>query len=250
MKKYWIPFLAIALTIGLVYYVQGNLLAHPNPTSVDAKQELLQQPKLAQLFESKDRSSFGFFGKNNAMIEYYISSATLSTTKPGAIIVVGKTKFKKTITDFTGEMMIESVSKNSFLDKKTLKGNVTYTNYQIQGTWHFAENKNEKFAGEFNGKWQADAYSTDKWKEMQFGHEGKAKSLTNNNDLVLKGTWVSYATPVQTKQVSFSNNIGVLGNSMFKNFYYYGDREEGIDPKFAKNGWDHYYDNEEWWAKK
>jgi hypothetical protein len=252
MKKYIIPLL-ILIPIAIIFYRCANTSNAAIVNGLSKKQvtktilsknkinteteTFLNNQQVITLFKNKDYATQGFYGKNNEYIAYYITSAITDKTDKSLIHIKGFDKYKNTVTPMDGDFKIENVTLLNTEDK-------TSKSYYINGHWIFNEATAAKNTGIFEGKFGIDATINDD-KELyvaSYLNNGKTK----NNGLLLDGHWTNYNNPNDVKEVTFTANVHQLGNKIFKHFTY-GEREETINPEYAKYGWSEEYLYEEWW---
>lgn len=193
----------------------------------------------------------GFFGADNYRIEIYWDNAYKDSTDSKLYHISGKTRFKKNIAKFTGEVRVDSVFEfvdpridlaefgYEEADKKTLK------TYEVRGTLTMKENPNETHAGQFSGNFimdfsHATSGMTDMW---YFSPDTPAQG----GGFVSSGFWSLYNSQ-ETKPYVFGKDFFMFANGILKDFSY-GERDVEINEKYLHLGWDEWWENDEWWTE-
>ena len=90
--------------------------------------------------------------------------------------------------------------------------------------------------------------------DFSVDEEGQLVLYTRNDQqnargggVLFKGNWTNPETR-QQKPVLWVQNIFYYQQDIFREFTV-GERDPDFNPKYAKLGWDTYWQNEEWWAE-
>lgn len=193
----------------------------------------------------------GFFGTDNYRIEIYWEDAYKDSSDSKLYHVSGKTRFKKNIAKFTGEIRIDSVFEfvdprinlaefgYEEADKQTLK------TYEIRGKLSMKEDPGNSHAGQFTGNFYMDfshaaSGLVDTW---YFSPDTPA----NGSGFISSGFWNLYGNPTQKPYV-FGKDFFMFANDILEDFSY-GERDVEINQKYLHLGWDAWWENDEWWVE-
>jgi hypothetical protein len=198
----------------------------------------------------------GFYGPDHYRIEFALLEVRRDPADPTHYFVKGKNRFKKSVTPFSGDLLFRQIGGQALL-KKAPEGypaqqareylasvNET-TAYSALGTFTLREDTGYKGAGVFQGEVVVD-FAVDE--------QGGLTPYTRNNKqnargggALFEGSWTSAETR-QPKPVLWVQNIFYFQQDIFRDFII-GERDMDFNPKYAKLGWDSYWENEEWWAE-
>ncbi|RSK45058.1 hypothetical protein [Hymenobacter rigui] len=117
--------------------------------------------------------------------------------------------------------------------------------YSSLGTFTLREDASYKGAGVFNGEVLIDFSVDERGNLKPFSRN--IKQNTRGGYVLFKGTWMN-AESRQQKPVLWVQNIFDYQQDIFRDFII-GERDIDFNPKYAKLGWDTYWQNEEWWAE-
>ncbi|MDJ1481800.1 hypothetical protein QNI16_14970 [Cytophagaceae bacterium YF14B1] len=184
----------------------------------------------------------GFYGTDHYRIEMYFASVTKDKNDPTLYHITGKSRYKKNITPFEGEVIIDTAMRFSTLDISSENKNVKGI-YKTNGTFRLREAAKLAASGIFEGTVSIEfTLLTDSNTEFWYLNE---IDETQGADLVFDGEWVSYKTG-KSKPIIWAKEIYSIGDSILEDFTI-GDRDVMINPKYHKLGWDNYWENDEWW---
>lgn len=235
----------------------------------------LRQVNLAKLFlapepgRAGDYQSVldGFFGKNPQRLSMAILKATRDSLQPGLFHVVGKTRYKQQVSKFEGTIKVNSIADyyeqslllsqgdDDFVYVQDTASNAggAITNakaYSAKAVFRFDISGDSQVANVLTGQTLLDFWITDKGKigMLHSPCEGCVddKSPTKGSSLLLKGTWQDVVTKAK-KPFVVSRDIFLLSPDIIQDFGM-GDRGSQVNPKYAKLGWNDYWENDEWWA--
>jgi hypothetical protein len=212
-----------------------------------AKALLLKENPLSLLVNTWPDN--GFYGADRYRIEFIITSVTPDPNDPMIYLVTGKNRFKKTISDFSGKILLSQVSELNDLNIDTAEvGDMGYSGkYYTNGVFKFDEDASLSSSGSFVGQFQMEFVTRtnnelpDLW---YFSQNSRAKGA----GYIFEGNWESFTKPDMNKPVLWSRDIFRLGNDILEEFSY-GEREVEINPKYRHLGWDEFWSGEEWWAE-
>jgi len=143
--------------------------------------------------QTKNHQIKGMIGINHQRIRIALTSISKSTNTPGEYKVVGKSKVKTNICEFTGIIRIDSVLEvsqmhygvdNMYMDSSIVAQGIVFASYE------FNESR-EQSHGTFNGKLMTKWYLNSKG-EMKYDNIQSISDGYMNNAYV--GTWTQYGS--------------------------------------------------------
>jgi hypothetical protein len=224
-----------------------------------AARAVLQAADLAPLFlpgadaDSPEESAAGqamngFFGAEHRRIELVFLQVTRDAANPGLYHVQGKDRFKKRITPFEGTLQLQHVK-----PLKPLEGNPNedlLKAYAATGQFELRETGAGSGLGVFRGRVALDFGLTDSNKAvLAFWGFDKESTAAKGAGSRFEGQWTSQRTGEQ-KPVLWADGAGLfdIAQDIFADFNV-GERGPAINPKYARLGWENYWENDEWWAE-
>ncbi|RTQ51679.1 hypothetical protein EJV47_07740 [Hymenobacter gummosus] len=194
----------------------------------------------------------GFFGPDKYRIEFVFTSVERDTLQPHVFRVRGKDRFKKVITPFEGVIVLEQLADQPALSEAKKKEYAAHgydftgypNSYSAIGHFVLREDASQGKAGEFRGDVALDFRVDEDGKIQPYAVDANTPSKEAN--VLLTGNWTSYATG-QRKPLVLVSDIFSYGREVFSEFVV-GERDVDFNPKYAKLGWDSYWENDEWWA--
>lgn len=223
--------------------------------------ELLLAPKPGKVGEYASVLD-GFFGASPQRLSLAILKATRDSLQPSCYHIVGKARYKQQITRFEGEMQFIRVA--DYYDQGLLlsQGGDEFEQDTTSEDGHITNARAYSAAATFRLTSPAPATQVltgqillDFWVmsdgtvgEMHSPAEGIVleKAPTKGSGLLLKGAWHDAAANSQ-KPFLASRDIFLLSPGIIGDFGI-GDRGAEVNPKYAKYGWNTYWENDEWWA--
>ncbi|GAB2865176.1 hypothetical protein [Hymenobacter ruber] len=209
--------------------------------------------------QSYDYAMNGFRGADRYRTETAITAVRRNPRNPAAYLLRGLTRTRRRIQRFQGEVVFDSLSAEPMLtaqDKKDidewtmlqtvrLDNDFTVKRYAVAGHVRLAEDKNAPQGAAFEGRCVMELDLSNKGRldsSAPFLHgpsQGGAQKYT--------GAWTTY----QTRQVT--PTVWVKDITGYSPFIYsdlmIGERDVDINPKYARQGWNTIWQNDEWWAK-
>ncbi len=187
----------------------------------------------------------GFYGTDRYRIEMYFASVTKDSKRPNVYLVKGKSRFKKNITPFSGEIVLNEVQtlRDPNIKDEELKEMNVANMYATKGTFEFREDSTYSGSGVFKGTLAMDfAINTDKTNRLwYFSNTDDAKGA----GFLFDGEWTSYKSG-KSKPIIWARDIFMIGNDILDEFSI-GERDVQVNPKYRKLGWDNFWENDEWW---
>jgi hypothetical protein len=205
----------------------------------------------------------GFFGSNPQRLSLAILTVTRDSHRPNLFHVVGKSRYQKQVTAFTGAIHITSIAdyydqgqlltqgEDSFILDTTASGNGDILNakaYSASATFGFTGVLPATYT--LNGQASLDFWMTDKGKigGLYSPCEGciDNKAPSKGSVLLLRGKWLENNAKLG-RSFLVCRDVFFIANSLIDNFGI-GDRGAQVNPKYNKFGWNTYWENDEWWA--
>lgn len=228
----------------------------------------LQKVNLASLFLAPEpgRGSSvldGFFGRDPQRLSLAILQATCDSLTPGLFHVVGKARYKKQVSSFTGNLQLTRIEdyydqsrlltqdEKSFIQDTTKAGNGDILNaraYSAAASFQFTGHLPAVYL--LNGRAMLDFWVTDQGKAggLYPPCEGCVdnKVPSKGSELLLQGKWLDNSVE-RGRDFLVCRDVFFISNALIKDFGI-GDRGAQANPKYAKLGWSDYWENDEWWA--
>jgi hypothetical protein len=231
--------------------------------SLDFSKEFMYMSDIKQIW-----SDHGIFGINNDRIDIAILSVKKNVNNPLIYEVTGKSRLKKNICEFHGNISIKQIKKYSdepFVEVWTGEDHFkdTILTGRLIAEYEFKEDSNSVGSGCFKGIFSADI--------QIYPHNLKYFSFIGEWDKAkYRGSYVGIWQDWKTSKIK--KCIWTIGD---EDFPFAGDfwipltkaeiaehkkhqgckydipsRNEKINPKYIKNGWVEYWkDYEHWWEK-
>ena len=216
----------------------------------DSSLRLLQQYNLSSLWCNPDTALAsenrfdGFYGNDHYRIEMYFSEVYQDAELPHIFHVKGKSRYKKNVTPFEGQIRIETVS--AFNDPNISKEDMEIKQaYSLKGIFELKEDSTRQGSGIFAGNLQMDfAINNENQVQPWFF---TPTTPAQGSGFKFEGQWTSNKTATQ-KPVIWAKDLFMFANNILKNFSI-GERDVEINPKYRHLGWDNYWEVEEWWVE-
>jgi hypothetical protein len=194
----------------------------------------------------------GFYGKDNYRIEMYFGKVSQDPNRKNVYLVEGKSRYKKTIVPFEGEIVFEKATLIKDPNTEEEAGKITKTAIpmktnefvSLEGKFTLKEDARLNSSGIFEGKVFLE-FNTTELNDTQlwfYSPESKAQG----GGFKFEGNWTSYKTGSQ-KHIVWAKDIFNFADSILEKFSI-GEREVEINPKYRHLGWDKYWENDEWWS--
>ncbi|MCC2546378.1 hypothetical protein LJY25_07970 [Hymenobacter sp. BT175] len=195
--------------------------------------------------EAEARVMLGYLGPQYRRLELVFQKVRRDRKNPAVYHVAGKTRERERILPFTGTITLTSMRKVRV--PKGCNCAREWNHYQATGRFRLTESAAVEGSGTFsgtltmmfsrtpNGVAYLPAYKDD------WGYtEGKGEGTT------FTSTW---RNPESKKPLNllWASNFMEIAPTVMENFYA-GDRGMHINPRYARMGWNRYWENEEWWA--
>ncbi|TYZ14490.1 hypothetical protein FY528_01825 [Hymenobacter lutimineralis] len=215
-----------------------------------SSQSLFRQFNLAPLWhlhakKAEAQTMLGCMGPQYRRLDIVYKQVRRDGKNPTVYHVEGKSRERERIMPFRGTITLTSIRKVKpevrASDFKAL------AHYKVTGRFRLTESPAEEGAGVFTGTLAMTfshtaaglAYMPARGEEFGFMTPGEGATFTSQ--------WASAAHPQPVKIVWASNFMDIAHTVMDR--FYIGDRGMHINPKYARVGWNRYWENEEWWAE-
>jgi hypothetical protein len=216
-------------------------------SSSEIREKLTEKNPSALLMTSSDLGEAavynGFYGIDHYRIEIYFASIEQDPNHPNVFWVIGKSRYKKNINPFKGEITLDQMttyqnpafdpSKTSVQEKEM---------YSTTGTFEFREDSTFTGSGIFKGSIALD-YATQSDDQLNLWYYSATAS--KGSGFLFDGKWTSYKTKA-TKPIIWSKSTLSIAEDILENFNV-GERDVIINPKYRRLGWENYWENDEWW---
>ena len=225
--------------------------------------ELLQTHDLSGLWQNNDgeyrnRPAFeGFFGSDHYHFAMAFTQVTRDPNDPALYHILGKCRYRQHIRPFSGTLTVRQITDLSypgFLQSRAViaeraADSVDGRTYSARARLQLQEEHKEN-SGIFEGEVLLDFYTVPAQRPNYvtvFEHEGIDERFpTRGSGLLLRGNRRNVSTG-QVKSFSVAPNVATVAPDVFKDFML-NERMGEINPKYAKLGWNEYWNNDEWWA--
>lgn len=198
----------------------------------------------------------GFFGPTHHRIEVVITGARRDSKQPECYYLAGKTRYRGIIMPFEGMLTIRQLLNQPRWSKRELAYDHSSHDYNHDarytalGNFVLREDSLRKNSGIFRGKvaidWGLDSDGNNPGQVSRTDH-----TLTERGGIKYEGNWTQYGT-TNAKEVVWVDDMYGYGQvqHLLENFmiFKFGERDPEINPKYAKLGWNTYWENDEWWA--
>ena len=195
----------------------------------------------------------GFYGPDHYRVEFVLLSVRPDADNPALLHVRGMDRYKGTVTPFEGEVRLTRLEKQPPMTARDLALVREYggeeendsTAQALRGTFELREAPDRQGAGVITGAVAID-FRVDEQGQLQRYSQGE-RSPSERGGVTFEGTWRSNLTQ-KTQPVVWVADVFNYGPKLFDEFAI-GGREPDFNPKYAKLGWDTYWENDEWWAE-
>ncbi|MCR5889772.1 hypothetical protein LRS06_18760 [Hymenobacter sp. J193] len=215
-----------------------------------SSQSLFRQFNLTPLWHlhakrAEAQVMLGCMGAQYRRLELVYQKVRRDGKNPALYHVEGKSRERERIMPFRGTITLTTIRKVS--SDVRVPGFKALGHYEVAGRFRLTESPAEAGAGVFTGTLSMAfshtagglAYMPAQEEEFGFRSRGEGATFTSQ--------WTSAAHPKPIKIVWASNFMDIAYTVMDQ--FYIGDRGMHINPKYARAGWNRYWENDEWWAE-
>lgn len=262
------PTQAVREPVSVVGSASAAPLAKTAPATASLAPVESLTPEMQRVFQAHDLSPLlqtvnsanahaqnGFFGPDHYRIEVAFTEVRRDPAHPTVYFLRGKDRYKGRITPFSGIFTVNRFGEQppysaaQLAESQQEKYDLTNDPnlFATEGYFELREDSTYRGAGIFRGRLNVDwAVNEDKSLALNIRNE---QSLSVRGLIKYEGTWTNGTThrsyPVVWVEdiFSYSNQHQVL------NEFTIGERDVDFNPKYAKLGWNSYWENQEWWAE-
>lgn len=197
----------------------------------------------------------GFFGPDHYRIEVVFTEVRRDSAQPALYHVRGQDRYKSVVTPFAGTFTVTQLADQAPYSAAQVamakKDGYELQNepnlYSALGQFELREDSTRRGAGVFKGRVALDWQLLENGSLVLSSRDGTG--ATQGGEVKFEGTWTNAATRRTYPVVWVENIFSYAGTrSVFKDFLI-GERDVDFNPKYAKLGWNSYWENKEWWAK-
>lgn len=194
--------------------------------------------------EGQVQAMNGFYGPDHYRLEVALLHLARDPQHPNHYLVQGKDRYKGIITSLTGSLTLTQVqvreqkATNSDGKPEVIKA------YAVRGAYELREDPATRGAGVFRGRVAVDMMLYD----GRPSAGSFADSLSKGGLTTFDGTWTSLATGQRKPATWVANLFNYRGPQIASDFFI-GERDPSINPKYAKLGWNKFWENDEWWVE-
>ncbi|WP_044001846.1 hypothetical protein [Hymenobacter swuensis] len=237
----------------------------PAPLPDQELTRFLQQYAVAPLLQSVRNTQEvvpynGFFGSDRHRIEVVLLRVRPDATQPRRLLVTAKSRFKGKIQDLQGVIELTALQRQPALNKaeqayekqqeamrmmtviRLPNAEKAVGYYTLTGNFDWREVAG---AGRFAGRAVLDVAVTDQ--QGLWSASLRKTAGARGADLLFDGQWTSGQMGL-VKPFILVENVTGFAEHVLQDFEV-GERDIVINPKYARLGWDSYWENEEWWAE-
>lgn len=211
-------------------------------------------PLLQTVHSADAHAQNGFFGPDHYRIELAFTDVRRDPAHPAVYFLRGKDRYKGRITEFAGTFTVSRFGEQppysaaQLADARQHNYSLTDTPnlYATEGRFELREDSTQRGAGVFRGKLNIDWRIADDG-SLALGTRSE-QSLSLGGWIKYEGTWTSFTTHRPYAVVWVENIFGYSDQHPVLNEFTIGERDPDFNPKYAKLGWNSYWENKEWWA--
>lgn len=193
--------------------------------------------------EGQVQAMNGFYGPDHYRLEVALTTLERDPQYPNHYLVRGKDRYKGVVTPLTGSVTLTRVQVHKFMATDADGKPVPTASYAVLGTYELREDPATRGAGIFRGQVAVDMSLY----EEKPVSESTSDSVSRGGMTTYSGTWTSLATRQQKAAIWVANLFTYRGPQIASDFFI-GERDPSINPKYAKLGWNKYWENDEWWV--
>jgi hypothetical protein len=217
-----------------------------------ARQGLLARTNLGRLWQHQSQAGpeavlNGCFGYDGRRLEFVFTSVQADAKSPGHYLVAGKFRCYGDVTPFRGSIELQQVQRLP-ADVKVYGSDYavsTAPTYCATGSFTLKATSTHGLGGQFNGRIALDFQINSSQRAVLM--ENTANPATRSGGLLFEGSWREDAAG-ETVPAVWKQGIAVTHQILTR--FEIGERDSHINPKYARVGWNTYWQNDEWWVEK
>lgn len=189
----------------------------------------------------------GFYGDEHRHISVILERVRRDAAQPNVLQVQGRTRYKKNITPFEGTITIDGLTPLKAMLDLDSADQARARAYTATARFVLREDPATNGAGTYQGTALMDFY------RLASGKLGLVQSMpdpdlpTGGGGLLFRGQWTSNRTARQQAVAFATYAQAVLPDALADLFI--GERDETLNPKYARLDWSEAWENDEWWAQ-
>ena len=216
-----------------------------------ARTALLARASLGRLWQHQPQSGTedvlnGCFGYDGRRLEFVFLRVQPDAKSPGRYLVAGKFRCYGDVTPFRGSVEVQQVQRlPANAAGEGGAASAAQPVYCATGSFALQATSTHGLGGRFDGRLAVD---------FQVGGSGRAalathttNAFTRNGGLLFDGEWrdgpAGDPVPAVWKQ-------GMAVTRQVLTRFEIGERDAHINPRYARVGWNSYWQNDEWWVEK
>lgn len=234
----------------------------PSDTLTPAMLALLQRCDFSSLLQTVhgtdsiagSHAQNGFFGPDHYRIEVVLTKVWRDSLEPTLYRLQGKNRYKGIITPFAGTLTITHLMDQAPYPTKLItqirKNGGELNNepnmYSAEGDFELKEDVAQRGTGVFQGKVAIDWHLEDDGSVVQQIRTNE--SASQGGGVKYEGIWTNSTTHRTYPVVWVDDIFQYTSEHHVLNNFLVGERDPDFNPKYAKLGWNSYWENDEWWA--
>lgn len=197
-------------------------------------------PLLQTVTASNAHAQNGFFGPEHRRIELVFTEVRRDPSQSNRYYLRGKDRYKGRIVPFVGTI--------SLLRFGQQPANTAYKRvrtYSAEGRFELREDSTYAGAGMFQGRVNIDYLLEN---GVLYVESECEQMPSRGGGIKYEGTWTSGRTHRATPVVWVEDIIRYGNENKVLPEFGFVERHPYFNPKYARLGWDNYWQNDEWWA--
>jgi hypothetical protein len=232
--------------------VPAALAAPGAVLSNTARTALLARTNLGKLWQHQPQSGpedvlNGCYGYDGRRLEFVFTAVQADAKSPGRYLVAGKFRCYGDVTPFRGSIELQQVQRlpvelatySEYDEDKT-------PTYCATGSFALRATSKHGLGGEFDGRVALD-FKLNARNRAEFATATR-NPATRNGGLLFDGLWREDAASETTVPAIWKQGIAVTRQILTR--FELGERDPHVNPKYARVGWNTFWQNDEWWVEK
>ena len=217
-----------------------------------ARTALLARAQLGRLWQHQASSGTedvlnGVFGYDGRRLEFVFLSVQADAKSPGRYLVAGKFRCYGDVTPFRGRVEVQQVQRlpAGAAGQEEGAASAARPGYCATGSFALQATSAHGLGGRFDGRLAIDFQLSGNGRAVLVDYTSNA--LTRNGGLLFDGEWRDGADGDPVPAV-WKQGMAVVHQVLTR--FRIGDRDAHLNPRYARVGWNTYWQNDEWWAEK